>query len=463
MTIDEKVKQYFTEHKMADIGDGILVGLSGGADSVCLLFILLALSKELRLRISAVHVNHCIRGEEAERDEMFCKDLCLRLNVPLTVVKCNVPAISKTTGMSLEEAGRKARYESFEELAGKLDCNRIAVAHHMNDLAETFLFQLLRGSRLAGLSGIHPVNGRIIRPLLCLTREEIEQYLDSVEESYVVDSTNLQDDYSRNIIRNRMLKDAEIIQTKSVQHIADTAAYLDRVRQFVDEQADELYSRCAEEKLPDMISLEVNNLLKADRLLAESVVYSALCKVAGRKKDITSEFVEDCLLLAGKQTGKSINLKYGLTARRVYDSLVIRKAPFDNSNANCNNELVIEKTDVPDEAQAVAFVMQNGGFPDGRNKKLFDENKLIDTFGKDYKIELRKCLPEDEIQVYSDGRKKRCYYVLADEKVSEDERPFTEVAAIGNEVLLIPGIRGSEAFRISEETKKIIGLSIQEV
>lgn len=463
MTIDEKVKQYFIENKLADMGDSVLVGLSGGADSVCLLFILLSLSEEFKFKIYAAHVNHCIRGEEAKRDEEFCESLCKRLGVPITVVNCDVPALAKKTGMSLEEAGRKARYEAFYELADKQGCNRIAVAHHMNDLAETFLFQLFRGSRLTGLSGIRARNDRVIRPLLCLTRDEIEAYLESGNETYVTDSTNLDDDYSRNIIRNKILKDAENIQTKSVQHIADTAAYLDRVRQFIDERASNLYLQAVEENLPDSVLINIKALEEADRLLSESVVYTALCKVAGRKKDITSDFVDDCLLLADKQTGKSIDLKYGITVKKVYDRLVIRKPLFDNSNANCNNELIIEKTDVPDDVSAIDFVMQNGGFPDGKSRKIFDEDKLTAKFGKGFKIDFRPCSPEDEIQVYSDGRKKRCSYVLADEKYSEEERSLVKVAAIGREVLLIPNVRGSEAFRIDEETKKIIGLSIQEV
>lgn len=459
MTISEKVKQYCSMNKLTDMGDKVLLGLSGGADSVCLLFILRDMAAELGMEIRAVHINHCIRGAEADRDQEFCESLCKSLGIPIDAVRIDVPALALESGMSCEEAGRKARYETFERLAHKYGCTKIAVAHHMNDQAETLLFQLLRGSRLSGLSGIKPKNRTVIRPLLGITRKEIEDYLHEKSAEYVTDSTNLSDEYTRNIIRNRILVDAGKIQSKAVEHIAEAAGYISRVNEFMEHQADALYKKAAEENLPGEIRLNIKELTEAEPLLAEMVMYNAICKVAGRKKDITSGFVNKCLELTGKQTGKSIKIKYGVSAQRVYESLVLRKdSAIDISDSNCNNELIIEEFCIPEERNAIAFIKENTGFPDGKIKKYFDADKL----GNHGNVVLRHIHSDDMMTVYTDGRRKKAVDILADAKVGEEARSHITAAALGNEILLIPGIRGSEAFRIDETTRKVTVISVQE-
>ena len=173
----EKVDDYVRKYDLLREGDAILVGLSGGADSVCLLRYLLAVRERMPVRLFAVHVNHMLREEEADRDEKFARDFCARYQVPFAAVRKDVAAERKKRRCSLEEAGRLVRYACFGELAEQWGCNKIAVAHHKNDLAETVLFRLARGTGVRGLSGIRPVSGPIIRPLLCLEREEIREIL----------------------------------------------------------------------------------------------------------------------------------------------------------------------------------------------------------------------------------------------------------------------------------------------
>ena len=197
-SFEERTDNYIKENAMLKQGDSIAAGISGGADSVCLFFVLLRLKEKYGLKLKVIHVMHGIRGDEAERDKDFVKALCKRHNVPFFCKKADVPALAKDRGMSVEEAGRYVRYEAFEE-AG---CDVTAVAHNANDLAETVLFNLIRGSMVTGLCGIQPVNGRIIRPLLCVTREEIEEYLTLCDEKWINDSTNYDNEYSRNKIRN---------------------------------------------------------------------------------------------------------------------------------------------------------------------------------------------------------------------------------------------------------------------
>ena len=192
---------------MLEQGESVCCALSGGADSVALLLSLRKLSDEpgISLYISAVHINHLLRGEESTRDEDFCRSLCERLGIPLKIFRRDAAEFSRSLGMSVETGARKLRYEIFEEILETDFADKIATAHNLNDNAETVLFRLARGTGLKGLTGIPPVRGKIIRPLITCSREEIEAFLASEGQDFVTDSTNLSDDYARNRIRHRIM------------------------------------------------------------------------------------------------------------------------------------------------------------------------------------------------------------------------------------------------------------------
>jgi tRNA(Ile)-lysidine synthase len=192
-------------HHMLEQGDNILCAVSGGADSVAMLYMLGELAPEMGFSLACAHYNHGIRGAEADRDEDFVRKLCQKLDIPFRAGRGDVPAIARERGLGLEEAGRMARYEFLRRCAEKLGCNKIATAHNAADNAETLLMNLLRGSGLRGACGIAPVRGNIIRPILCLDRPEIEAYLNEKNIPFVTDSTNLTEDYARNRMRARVI------------------------------------------------------------------------------------------------------------------------------------------------------------------------------------------------------------------------------------------------------------------
>lgn len=197
----EKVRSAAADHKMTEKGDAVVAALSGGADSVSLLYALKELSGELGITVSACHINHHLRGEESDSDMRFCEELCGRLGIPLTVREAEVGSM-QLKHESLEECARRVRYDFFAEVsAGK----KLATAHTANDSAETVLLNLMRGTGLKGLCGIPPVRGNIIRPLIYCTRDEVEEYCRSRGLSWVTDKTNLCDDYTRNKVRHIIL------------------------------------------------------------------------------------------------------------------------------------------------------------------------------------------------------------------------------------------------------------------
>ena len=233
---ENKIIEYMKAYSMLDFesieskASGVVLGVSGGADSVALLsfFVSLRNSVAPKLLLKVIHVNHMIRGEEADSDQEFVEELCKRLNVPYKVYREDIPAMAKKLDMTEEEAGRNYRYKAFIECALELEMEykckcRIAVAHNKDDLAETVLYNLIRGSSLLGLAGIKPVRDMIIRPLLDTSRAELEEYLKELGQDYVTDSTNLETEYTRNKIRHLVMPELKKMNSAAVQHIADVA------------------------------------------------------------------------------------------------------------------------------------------------------------------------------------------------------------------------------------------------
>lgn len=219
--------------------DTIVCALSGGADSVCLTLALKELSSEYGFKLKAVHVNHLLRGAESDRDEQFCRDLCEREDIPLTVFRADAAAFSKEQKLSLESGARKLRYNFFDEVCG--ENARIATAHTLSDSAETVIFNLSRGTGLKGLCGIPPVRDKMIRPLIYCKREEILSYLSEKGQDFVTDSTNLSDDYSRNKIRHNVIPVLEELNSGFLESIKRLTESLSEDEHFLSELAKEHY------------------------------------------------------------------------------------------------------------------------------------------------------------------------------------------------------------------------------
>ncbi len=235
-----KVRHTIEKYGMIKKGDNILVALSGGADSMCLLDVLLKLKNEMGFYVCAAHINHGIRGAEADRDELFVKEYCNSHSVKLGFKKVDVPLISAQTGEGLEECGRRLRYTVLKEFAGD---GFIATAHNLNDRIETFFFNFARGAGLNGLCSIPPVRGNIIRPLIDCSRIEIEQYCSDNSIPFVTDSTNFDTEYSRNRIRHNILPQLKLINDSLEQSADKCFTLLNDDKDYLDLQSNELYQK----------------------------------------------------------------------------------------------------------------------------------------------------------------------------------------------------------------------------
>lgn len=228
--LTEQIRKYIESNALLTEEGLHLVALSGGADSVALLWVLLSLG----YRVEAMHCNFNLRGEESKRDEQFCKDLCQTLGVHLHLAHFDTVFYSQQHHVSIEMAARELRYSYFRQLQNELHAESICVAHHKDDCAETVLMNLIRGTGLTGLTGIRPKNGCIIRPLLCVSRKEIEDYLAVIHQGHITDSSNLVNNVKRNKVRLDMMPTIHELNpsatdaiTLTAKHVADALPLLD--------------------------------------------------------------------------------------------------------------------------------------------------------------------------------------------------------------------------------------------
>lgn len=225
-----KVSHFIVKQQLLTYKGLHLVALSGGADSVALLLIL----QQLGYRIEAVHCNFHLRGEESDRDEAFVQTLCTSKDVPLHLAHFDTREYAEFHKVSIEMAARELRYRYFEKLREDLGAETICVAHHRDDAVETLIMNLMRGAGIHGLTGIRPRNGYVVRPLLCVNRGEIEDFLRAEDQSYVTDSTNLEDDVLRNRVRLQLLPLMEHLQPGTAGNIARSAYYLSEAEKVYD-------------------------------------------------------------------------------------------------------------------------------------------------------------------------------------------------------------------------------------
>ena len=457
MKLEQKTKQFIEKFHMIPEGAGVLIGLSGGADSVALLEVLCSLRDSMKLRLVAVHVHHGIRPE-AGQDVDFCRALCERKQVEFFCEYVDVPGMSKELGATLEEAGRQARYQLFEQYRQRLELDVIAVAHHRNDQAETMLFQLFRGSGLRGLSGIPVKRGRIVRPLLGVSRIEIEAYLTEKNLDFVTDATNAGDEYSRNKIRHQIVPVAEEISNGAVEHMSQTAAQLREILDFMESQARAFLDTHSKQG-DGALYVSVEALQGVHVALQKMIVTEAIFRVLQGRKDITERHVESIIGLLEKDGEKIVHLPNGCVVTKSYDRLVFK------STGNDNETVVLEQIKIePNQT----YVLSDGiiletkliscnnleNIPKNNCTKWFDYDKISET------LFLRNRDKGDYLTIRDDGARKSLQDYLVNEKVPKGIRDKIRILADGHHVVWVLGKRMSSHYKVTEHTKRILQIHI---
>ena len=459
----DKVKRYTEKWDMLTNEDRVIVGVSGGADSICLLLMLLELQKGIGFDIVAVHVNHGLRGADADADELYVKRFCAERDVPLETYFANVEAVAKERKQSAEEAGREVRRECFEQARIKYSGSKIALAHHQNDNAETFLFRLARGTGIKGLGGMAPVADKFIRPLLCVDRSEIEAYLETRGISYCTDMTNESDEYTRNRIRNHivpwLVKDVNL---KAVDHICETMEQMRQVQDYLEQQV-EVYMQ------ESVLQNESGYLLSEDKyrdipeVLKPLLLKKVLLLICQKEKDIENIHLRKTQELFDKQTGRCIHLPYQMEARRVYEGVEIcRKndmVPAISDEIWCclEKEKVTYRWGDKKICCRILNKMQIVGETlEKSHTKSFDCDIIKNG------ISFRTRRPGDYITIHPDGRTQKLKTYFINEKIPQKERDRILLVADGSHILWIVGYRVNCAYQANENTNSVLEIHVDE-
>ena len=464
-----KVTTYVKKYNMLCDQDTVIAGISGGADSVCLLFVLSEIQKQIPFQLAVVHVNHLIR-DNAAQDADYVKKLCDYMKIPFYLVEKDVSSIAQTNKISEEEAGRTVRYEAFDELLWKIDQNaiakhqaKIAVAHNLNDRAETMLFHLCRGSGINGLASIRPVKKRIgkpdiIRPLLSISRKEIEDYLTKLGVEWCIDSTNEEDTYTRNRIRHHVLPCMEKeIFSGAISNMGRAADILAETDDYVQIETEKAYNSCVASNR-DVLS--VTGLLKLHPFLQKQVILYLLKKITPALKDIAYTHVESILSLFYKDANRQIHLPYGILVRRNYEEVCFLKEGEETSFRSDSFQLKLPN---PYEAPQCIFLpnqetMEFKVFANESSVNIM-QNKYTKWFDYD-KIEksltIRTRQTKDFLTINEENSKKTIQDYMVDEKIPRDQRDQIWLLAEENHILWVVGHRISNYYKVKNGTKYIL-------
>ncbi|MFH1154114.1 MAG: tRNA lysidine(34) synthetase TilS [Pseudomonadota bacterium] len=316
------------DHGMLREGDEVLVGVSGGPDSVALLHFLIDIQERFHLKLGVAHVNHCLRKAESDRDAGFVSELAAREGLPLHMHTVDVAQAAARDHLSLEEAARETRYAFFRKILDSQGYGKVALGHTLDDNAELVLMNLLRGSGLRGLGGIPPErDGWIVRPLIRVSRETILNYLNTKGQAHIVDSSNADTDFLRNRVRNHL------IPLLAAEYNPGIIQVLDRVSRIIREENDWMeaemdlkFSAALVKRGDAEVQLDRDVVLDYGEVVARRVIRKAIQAVKGDLRRISYRHVADALTLAGSsEPGKSIDLPDGIRISRLRDSLSFRQ------------------------------------------------------------------------------------------------------------------------------------------
>jgi tRNA(Ile)-lysidine synthase len=458
----ESVLKTIKKHTMFNKGDKVIVAVSGGPDSICLLHVLYSLKKQLNIELCAAHVNHCLRGDESDKDEIYVKKFCENLNIEFRSKSVDINKIVETQNISCESAGRNARYDFFNSLKEELNAQKIAIAHNSNDQAETVLMRIMRGTGLEGLVGIKPVRDNIfVRPLINSTRQEIEEYCFRENIKPRIDKTNLETIYSRNKVRLQLIPYIQENFNKDIIKVLNRLSNTIKIdNEYLEKVGKEKFKRyCDIQREKVIISKEA--FFENDAIITR-IIRKALCTITGNLNNFEKVHIYDIINIQSKCTGKNIDLPNHITVNNRYGDIHIsKKIEKTKKNDNDNEEYFIHKgiNDISKYKLQVTIRSVNE-----KEKIDFRNNKLIKYFDFDKlgnKITIRHRKEGDRFVPLGMSGSKKLKDFFMDEKICKEYRDQIPIICFDNEIGWIVGYRVSELFKVDENTKNILEIKVE--
>lgn len=460
--IFEKVLSTINKYELIKKGDKIVVGLSGGPDSVCLLHILSRMKDEWDLEIYAAHLNHQIRGIEAQKDAFYISKLCEDMGITFFIKSINVPEYCEKNGVSIEEGARQLRYEMFSEIKDKTKANKIAIGHNLNDQAETILMRIMRGTGLQGLKGIDYIrDGVIIRPILDIERKDIEEYCKHYKLNPRIDQSNLESIYTRNKIRLDLIpymKDN--FNSNVIESIVRMGNSLRSDNDYLENEALIKFKDISKIN-SDSVELKINSYTNLHSAIKVRVLRNAIKQILGDTNFIDQRHIDDIIELEDEsKIDKVINLPRGIFVYRKKDSIIITNKEIVIEelefcyNIPSNGFIKIREIGVVIETQVMSIDKYKRSKSD-KSCKWFDFNKIEGG------IVARNRRTGDKIKL--SGGSKKIKDLFIDIKIPKEDRSKVPIIADSQGILSVGNIRNSENYKIDSQTKEVLKVSFKKI
>ncbi|MEA3296893.1 MAG: tRNA lysidine(34) synthetase TilS [candidate division Zixibacteria bacterium] len=450
-----KVRNTIDKYNLIVGGDSVLVGLSGGPDSVALLHLLVALRRKMKLKLAAVYINHGIRPRAAKKETAFCRDFCDGSNVALSVIEADIPALARKSRKGLEEAGRDFRYETYEHLAREHTCDRVALGHHVDDRVETVLFRIFRGTGRTGLEGIPVRRGRIVRPLYDCTKEEIYSYLDKNHLRYCIDTSNRRADpsgFKRNYIRNRLLvnirKNLNPAVNRAILNLSETAATEER---FLEKLVTGMFRKVIRITPGGKIELDLIKFRGYDVSLRCRLLRRCVAELSGLMPNRCGVERLDKLATDG---GKAVSVPNRIHAVRMGDRLTLFR-----KQSHCFSEELIPGRVCRLKSLRLAFKCRAGSYS---GKSLNNERRsrsvLLDKCKLVLPLLVRNIQPGDRFRPLGMKGSKKVGNYLTDRKVPGIYRDEIPVVCDREGIVWLVGFEIADRVKIDRSTKEVLAI-----
>jgi tRNA(Ile)-lysidine synthase len=438
---------------MIQSGDTIVIGLSGGPDSVCLLSVLERLRIPFNLSLHAVYFDHGLRPKETPDEIDFCRDLCGSFSISFAVKKIDVIGHAKTVKMSKQESARELRYHSLQEISKTLPAHKIALGHNADDQAETILMRLFRGTGPSGLAGIPPVRNAIIRPLIDVERRHIEQYLDTEGIGFMIDSSNLHDDYLRNRLRLHIMPEVKKLNPDAIKVMSRAADICRDEDRFFDIQVTKILMKLISRKTNRSIELFLTPMENMDIVLLRRTLRRALDETHGLRSISFAHIEELINLIKMGHAGDRMYLPSNRRAIKKYATILITAEPAQKIGIIPFN--ITAPVTIPESGIVLvpAMIPRNqftGNTGDGKTRAVFDADKLKEP------LVIRSRLPGDVFIPLGMTHRKKIQDFFVDEKIPRDERDIVPLLIAGDRIAWVIGHRIDARFAIDATTQTLL-------
>lgn len=459
--MNRRVFNIVRQYKLIEENDNIVIGLSGGADSMALLYVLLELQEKIDFKILIAHVNHGVRGDDALGDQKFVEEQAKKLNIPYYTKDVDMVGYGREKGITSEEAGRELRYGFFRHILKDVGGGKIAVAHNKNDQAETLIMRFMRGTGVDGLKGMEYISGDIIRPILGINRADIEEYIEENNIEIVTDMTNFQPIYNRNKIRLELIPYIEENFNPNIIEAMWRMSEISAIDSaYLEEETEKKYMNLVKSEDVGRIVLDANGFLNLHTSMSQRIIRNSILRVGGSLQGVSEAQISNAMdLIESKETGKEVHLSNNISIKTNYDEVIVQiRSCEDQKDYNYAFDYpglvnfdhigyyfdidILSREEYLDEKKSARV-------------RYFDMDKINGN------LRLRNRKNGDRFVPFGMKGSKKIKDYFIDEKIPKDLRDKIPLIVDKESILWVIGYRTDEKYRITDKTRHILKISYE--